>query len=43
MMLAWMDSDSHRDNILERRFTDLGIGVVASGGAVAYTTDFGKR
>ena len=43
MVTAWMDSDGHRENILERRFRDLGVGVVASGGRIAYTTDFGSR
>jgi uncharacterized protein YkwD len=43
MVLAWMDSDSHRENILERKYSDLGIGVVRAGTQVAYTTDFGVR
>jgi uncharacterized protein YkwD len=43
MVLAWMDSDSHRENILERKYTDLGIGVVRSSNQAAYTTDFGVR
>ena len=43
MVLAWLDSDHHRENILERRFRELGVGVVVRGGQVAYTTDFGSR
>ena len=47
---AWMESPGHRANILNGRFRDIGIGVVAgapppdpaaSGGT--YTTDFGYR
>jgi uncharacterized protein YkwD len=43
MVLAWMDSDGHRENILGRRYDELGIGAVASAGRIAYTTDFGAR
>ena len=45
---AWMDSAGHRDNILKRRFRNVGVGVsrgtpvtgVSEG--VTYTTDFGS-
>ena len=45
---SWMNSASHRDNILEHRFTVVGIGVKRGtpvpgvGGAITYTTDFGS-
>jgi uncharacterized protein YkwD len=45
MVRAWMDSAGHRENILARQFTMIGIGVATgapSGGAGAtYATDFG--
>jgi uncharacterized protein YkwD len=45
---AWMKSPGHRANILQRRFREMGVGVVAavpvSGTAGAtYTVDFGVR
>lgn len=46
---AWMDSPGHRANILQRRFREIGIGVVfqapngASSTAATYTTTFGAR
>jgi uncharacterized protein YkwD len=46
---AWMDSPGHRDNILSRRFRDIGVGVVLGSpmrgheGGAAYTTDFGAK
>lgn len=46
---AWMNSPGHRANILQRRFRDIGIGVVfgaprsTSGTAATYTTTFGAR
>jgi uncharacterized protein YkwD len=43
MTLAWMDSDGHRENILERKYRDIGIGVVVANGSAAYTADFGTR
>jgi uncharacterized protein YkwD len=47
MVRAWMDSPGHRTNILNRRFRDIGIGIVVgtpSGpGGATYTTDFGTR
>jgi uncharacterized protein YkwD len=50
IMTAWMNSQHHRDNILDRDFKEVGVGVVvgvpiASAGSVAatYTTDFGAR
>jgi uncharacterized protein YkwD len=49
MVKAWMDSPGHRENILNKEFREIGIGVVLgvpqsglSGGAT-YTTDFGTR
>ena len=44
---AWMNSPSHRANILSRSFGAIGIGVArgtpAGGGGAIYTTDFGRR
>jgi uncharacterized protein YkwD len=48
---AWMNSPGHRANILNRRFRDIGVGIVmgapapvhASAVAATYTTDFGLR
>jgi uncharacterized protein YkwD len=50
-MRAWMRSSGHRHNILDRRFTEVGVGIapgapVAGGAglpAATYTTDFGAR
>jgi uncharacterized protein YkwD len=50
-MRAWMRSPGHKRNILTRRFTEVGIGVVAGApvplpsslNAATYTTDFGTR
>jgi uncharacterized protein YkwD len=49
IVVAWMNSPQHRANILQRRFREIGVGVVggvpqgnASGGAT-YATDFGAR
>jgi uncharacterized protein YkwD len=49
IVVAWMNSPEHRANILQRRFREIGIGVVggapqgnAQGGAT-YATDFGAR
>ena len=48
MVQAWMDSPPHRAVLLERRYTDIGIGIVAAMDAdgttgAAYTAAFGKR
>ena len=49
IMAAWMNSPGHRANILQRRFREIGIGVVfgaprrASSTAATYTTEFGAR
>ena len=50
MVRLWMDSAGHRDNILNKRFRHLGVGVATGaptdvGGlrAATYTTDFGYR
>jgi uncharacterized protein YkwD len=46
---AWMRSSGHRENILDDRFRDIGIGVApgapaaVSGPAATYTTNFGYR
>jgi uncharacterized protein YkwD len=46
---AWMNSAGHRANILQRRFREIGIGVVfaaprsTSGTAATYTNTFGAR
>jgi uncharacterized protein YkwD len=45
---AWMDSATHRRNILKRRFRVVGIGVTrgtpisGAGAGITYTTDFGS-
>lgn len=47
MVGAWMGSDSHRTNILDGRFHDVGIGVLLTAPdgtpGATYTTDFGSR
>ncbi len=43
VMDAWMDSPSHRRNILNCRLRDLGVGVVLQGGQLWWTQDFGTR
>ena len=46
---AWMDSPPHRANVLNRRFREVGIGVVlgapvqGASDAATYATDFGRR
>ncbi|MDP9134326.1 MAG: CAP domain-containing protein [Actinomycetota bacterium] len=46
---AWMKSPGHRRNMLDRRFREIGIGVIANGPvrtdlpAATYTTTFGVR
>lgn len=47
---AWMDSDGHRRNILDRDFREIGIGVVLGtpeggrgGSGATYVTEFGLR
>jgi uncharacterized protein YkwD len=46
---AWMNSPGHRRNMLDRRFREIGIGVIANGPvrtelpAATYTTTFGVR
>jgi uncharacterized protein YkwD len=48
---SWMNSSGHRHNILNRRFRDIGIGIVvgapgmarSSAAGATYTTDFGRR
>ena len=45
----WMHSPPHRENILDRRFDEIGVAVTAGspghtdGGAATYTTDFGFK
>lgn len=49
-MRMWMESDGHRDNVLEPRYTQIGIGLAYDApeeqpvprGAVIYTTTFGS-
>jgi uncharacterized protein YkwD len=50
VMKAWMASEGHRENILEGRFREVGLGVVlgspqgdAPNNAATYTTDFGAQ
>jgi hypothetical protein len=46
---AWMNSPPHRENILDRTFRDIGLGVAVgvpqqgAGDGATYTTDFGVR
>lgn len=48
LVRAWMRSPGHRRNILDRRFRDIGIGIVPSApvghyrDGATYTTDFGR-
>jgi uncharacterized protein YkwD len=50
IMTAWMNSQHHRENILDPNFKEIGVGVVmgvpttgASASGATYTTDFGAR
>ncbi|MEN0013911.1 MAG: CAP domain-containing protein, partial [Solirubrobacteraceae bacterium] len=49
IVVAWMNSPEHRDNILDARFREIGIGVAlgapvpTSAPGATYTTDFGLR
>jgi hypothetical protein len=43
MMWGWMDSPGHRENILRRRFTHLGLGVVQNGRRTVGVAVFGER
>jgi uncharacterized protein YkwD len=49
MFRAWMNSSLHRENILNRRFREVGVGAEtghfkpAGGTTTVYTVDFGKR
>jgi uncharacterized protein YkwD len=49
IMTAWMNSQHHRENILDPDFKEIGIGVVmgvpvaGSASGATYTTDFGAR
>lgn len=50
IMVAWMNSQHHRENILDPAFKEIGIGAVmgtpttgASAPGATYTTDFGAR
>ena len=49
IVASWMQSPGHRANILQRRFREIGIGVVfgapqgSNGPAATYTTTFGAR
>jgi uncharacterized protein YkwD len=40
---AWMESPAHRDNILHKKFTEIGLGIIPdSKGVLWYTQVFGK-
>ena len=42
VMTAWMNSQGHRENILNPSFTEIGVSVVAdSAGRLFFTQDFG--
>jgi len=47
MHRAWMNSSSHRAAILDRRFREVGFGIVRGrpygGGGATFTADFGRR
>jgi uncharacterized protein YkwD len=45
VVAGWMASPGHRDNILSPQFTEIGIGVAASGGQLGtyWTEEFGAR
>lgn len=43
MFRAWMKSDSHRHNIVNRRFREIGVGVAGKNSRTKYTVDFGTR
>ncbi|WP_436701079.1 CAP domain-containing protein [Nocardioides sp. BYT-33-1] len=43
VMTAWMESPSHRKNILNCRLRDLGVGVVLQDDELWWTQDFGTR
>ncbi|MEW6388012.1 MAG: CAP domain-containing protein [Thermodesulfobacteriota bacterium] len=43
MMQSWLDSPGHRDNLLDPRFTHLGVGVAARGREVRATQLFIQR
>lgn len=50
IMLSWMDSPGHRENILTADFREVGLGIAlgaphsrTSPGSATYTTDFGVR
>ncbi|MDQ6526262.1 CAP domain-containing protein [Nocardioides sp. LHD-245] len=43
VVTAWMNSPSHRHNILNCRLRDLGVGVVLNDGQLWWTQDFGRR
>jgi uncharacterized protein YkwD len=44
VMEGWMESKGHRDNILKKKFTEIGIGIAADGkGNFYYTQVFGRE
>lgn len=43
VMNAWMNSTGHRANILDKRFTELGVGYVQGGGTTYWTQEFITR
>jgi uncharacterized protein YkwD len=42
VMEAWMDSKDHRENILEPRYTEIGLGLARDGQDIYYTQVFAK-
>ncbi len=43
LMKDWMDSEHHRENIMNKKFTEIGLGIVrGKKGLVYYTQVFGK-
>ncbi len=43
VMQAWMESEGHRDNILDSRYSTVGIGVAVVDGSINYVQLFGIR
>jgi uncharacterized protein YkwD len=42
VMLGWMESPHHRDNILHKEFTEIGVGLARKGKDTYYTQVFAK-
>lgn len=43
IVLAWLRSDGHRENLLDRDFTHVGTGIAVAGSTAVYTMDLGRR